>query len=134
MFRDPLNPSRDEIKHWAYDAETPPAKDPDFDLSVADLAHADLLVRLAADPECPKRQYFLGCLYLLVGERVRPDAVAKRPLHRCFRDEIALLKGMASEFPGNPDMELFRKRVDSLLANPASMNYDDWCDFGFVKV
>jgi hypothetical protein len=68
-MNDPWNPTDDEIIHWAYDAES--LHEQDWDLAITEISRASLFMRLAADASCPTRQFFLQCLYLLVGDAVR---------------------------------------------------------------
>ena len=67
-FGDPVNPTSDELRAWAFDAHAPePIQD--FELCVddpADPARLELLFALAGDPACPKREFFLDVLGLLV--------------------------------------------------------------------
>lgn len=63
-MRDPWNPTSAEITTWAYEpASMWPGQD--WDLAVTDDHNAHLLLKLASDPACPKREFFLRCLELL---------------------------------------------------------------------
>ncbi|QWF80924.1 hypothetical protein [Amycolatopsis sp. CA-230715] len=43
----------------------------DWDLRLATIGRAPLLLRLAADLDCPHRTYFLGCFHLIAEDAVR---------------------------------------------------------------
>ncbi len=78
FFADAVNPTDEEIERWAYiaDADYPPEMSQDWDLCVTEPGRADLLERLASDPGCPNRKFFLSCLYLLVGDAVRSNGAS----------------------------------------------------------
>lgn len=71
-MQDSWKPMKQELREWAYD---PNAiwPDQDFDLSVAKLHFDDLIIDFSADDKCPKRNLFLKCAYLIVGDAVMTD-------------------------------------------------------------
>ena len=102
-MRNPWEPTDDEIAAWAY---RPDAVEPvqDWDLSVASIDRAPLLIRLAADPACPTRDYFLRVLYLLVGDRVRAspgNATAWERVERvlCLAEAVPYARITGSRLP-----------------------------------
>jgi hypothetical protein len=70
VFADVFRPTEDEIRAWAY---APNSGEPvqDWDLVLATIGTAPLLLRLAADRDCPHRTYFLGCLHVIAEDAVR---------------------------------------------------------------
>lgn len=67
---DEVNPTRDEIRAWAYSGAVEPMED--SDVIIADLENLDLLLDLVSDPACLSRRYLLGTLYCLVGKPIAP--------------------------------------------------------------
>jgi hypothetical protein len=78
-------------------------------------------VTLAADGQCPHRQFFLGCLYLLAGDAVRtrfrtmPEASL-----RALTDEATST--------GEAWLSTWATRTRALVRTPESFDYEDWCD------
>ncbi|MEM9282173.1 MAG: hypothetical protein AAGA96_10120 [Verrucomicrobiota bacterium] len=118
-MRDPINPTRDEIRNWAY---TEGAMEPeqDWDLHLANLREFDLFTELAADDDCPSWDYFLRLLYLIVGDAVRTGFQTES--EETIRD---ILK--ATEKIPRHRFHVLRLRSDELLKRPESFAYDDWC-------
>lgn len=62
--------TREEITAWAYDVSAMwPFED--FDVCLPGQCSVSLLLELAMDLACPKRNFFLSCLYIYVGDAVR---------------------------------------------------------------
>ena len=113
------NPSSDLIKQWAYD-DTSFEPEQDWDIIIHDLPYENLYAQLASDNHCPKADYFLHLLYFTIGHSVRQgvtDETTKRVNHvTCAtRSHSSVL------------LSLFRERVASLMKDPSSFSYDDWC-------
>ena len=68
-MRDPFQPTTDEIRAWAYDADSL-CPEEDWDLIISGRGHDELFWTLASDSQCPKRHFFLECLAL----NLPPDA------------------------------------------------------------
>lgn len=122
---DPWNPTREEIIEWAYSDELEPEQD--WNLAVTEINNASLLLTLASDDNCPKRLYFLFCLYLLVGDDVRTNGGAHGGV-----EAITLVLNHAEVFP-HGDIIKWIERSRQLLAEPNLFVYSDWCDGGFVR-
>ena len=123
--RDPFDPTDDEIIAWAYGRDAVALVE-DWDLVLATVGRAPLLVRLAADPKCPTRDHFLRCLYLLVGDQVRPapaDAGAWEQIERVLR---------LADAARNPRIARWVARARVLRAHPEQFDYRLWCDGGIV--
>jgi hypothetical protein len=83
-MHDPWNPSADEIRTWAYDAA---AQEPceDFGLALKWTRHEKALLECASDDDCPKQDFFLGVLYLIVGDALRSNySSTNRPILEGF--------------------------------------------------
>jgi hypothetical protein len=64
-------------------------------------------------------------LYLVVGDTVRCDFRSRpRPIIEGFL-------ARSREYH-HPDIELWRRRSEELLANPSSFDYGLWCGGGYV--
>lgn len=123
-FADPANPSPDEIRAWAKCNDLEPMED--WDLVLADLTYADVLIELVATESCPSRRYLLGALYALVGDAVRSrfEQVSRTDL-----DQV-LARGRAS---GNVWAESWAARSARLIDNPEEFDYALWCAGGLAK-
>lgn len=123
-FADPAAPTAEEIRAWAACSDVEPMED--WDLVLANLRHADLLVELVVDENCPSRRYVLGALYVLVGEAVRSEFRKVSPADL----EPVLAKAAAS---ANAWAECWAARAARLIANPAEFDYAAWCAGGLAK-
>ncbi len=124
-FVDPINPTQDEIRAWAY---TPGAIEPtqDWDLILSVSKWDDFYLSLAADPQCPNSIYFLSLLYLIVGDEVRTN------YHLRSRKEIDHLLA-AAENSVNPRVRRWVERSRALIANPKSYDYRAWAGGGLAR-
>lgn len=125
-MKDPWNPTEEEIRDWAFDVnKLCPVQD--WDLAVADLKYKKALLSLASDPACPKREFFLAVLYLIVGDAVRSRWQAHR------QSEINKLLAEACRYS---DVSVLRwvERSQHLIGNPGEFDYNLWCSGGYVYV
>jgi hypothetical protein len=127
LFEDALNPTEEELRKWAYTdgAKYPDEMPQDWDLCVAEFSRGLLLLRLASDVDCPKRKFFLSCLYLLVGECVRTSAGSAH-VSDCARFLSRV------EMPLPEDVAQWLSRSRELLRSPEQFNYNKWCWGGFA--
>ena len=123
-FSDPADPTTGEIRAWARCNDLEPMED--WDLVLADLRYADVLVELVADEGCPSRRYLLTALYALVGTAVR-DGFSTVPRADV---EAVLAKARAA---GNTWLQAWADRSAQLIANPAEFDYALWCAGGLAK-
>lgn len=121
------DPSPEKLRRWAYreDAGEPVV---DFDLRVAKRSNAALMLELSNDDACPQRAFFLGCLYLLVGDAVRTQF---RAHPRAFIDD--LLAQASRLEPRCYAVAVWCERSEALLAAPESFDYELWCDGGHAQ-
>ncbi|HUR74642.1 MAG TPA: hypothetical protein VMZ00_10225 [Sporichthya sp.] len=123
-FADPANPSPAEVRAWAKCNDLEPMED--WDLVLADLRYADLLVELVADESCPSRRYLLTALYGLVGNAVRNKFATVAPADL----EAVLATARAT---GNSWAQVWAERSAQLIANPTEFDYALWCAGGLAK-
>jgi hypothetical protein len=125
-FADPWNPTVEELRAWAYkdDAMWPGE---DWDLAVTSEDRAELILQLAMDPACPSRDFFLRCLYLLVGDAVRTSFVV-----HSRQAVIDLLNRVPADCP--PDIGRWVARARELIQGPPeAVDRDLWCDGGYAR-
>lgn len=117
-MKDPWNPSSEEIRSWAYsDALIP---DQDWELAVIDtLKKQRLCLALAADPDCPNKQFFLGCLYVFTGDTIS-DTVP-HPI-----EELKDLLERAASYTNNEEIRLWWERSMALIQHPGNYTYEYW--------
>jgi len=126
MMEDPWNATEEDLRAWAY---SPGALYPieDWDLAVTADSNAELLLEFASDPACPSREFFLRCLYLLVGDAVRSRFIAHA------RGAVENLLAQVGE-KSLPTVIQWAVRSRSLLdAPPSAVDYATWCDGGLVR-
>jgi hypothetical protein len=122
-FQDPWNPTADEVRAWAYDANA--THEQDWELAVIRSGYDELLIELAADLSCPKAGFFLACLYLLVGDSVRSKGGSQSGL-----DLPALFE--RAESTADPELRLWVVRSRDLIRSPEKFDYDRWCCGGIL--
>jgi hypothetical protein len=117
----PFGPGDDDLRQWAYSGSLAPVED--FDVMVASIDRAPLLIELVSSPA---RAFFVCCLYLAVGDAVRTSfATTKRE-----RVEAALEE--AANSAHDPAVERWIADSRNLLANPETFDYDAWCGGGLA--
>jgi hypothetical protein len=117
-----------DVVSWAY------AKDEndwgpiqDWDIILAQGMTGEFLLQLASDKDCPKRAFFLHCLYIRVGDCVRT-------LHhdqRIFPGIEPLLEQAA--LIHDPLIIEWLERSKYLMTHPETFDYDFWCNGGFAR-
>ena len=125
-MQDPWNPTSAELMAWAYDRNST-WPEQDWDLAVTSDHNGQLLLQLALDTTCPKREFFLRCLYLFVGDAVRSGFVAHR------RDAVVEL---LNSVPSGPTPEISRwlaRSQDLIDADRSAVDYTLWCDGGYSR-
>ena len=113
-----------DLRAWAYSEELEPQED--FDLMITGCGHERLFLEWAADEACPKAEYFLGCLYLFVGDAVRTGYKTSS------RAEVEGLLGLA-EGGACESLHEWVDRSRRLIADPESFDYDLWCAGGYAR-
>lgn len=122
---DPWNPGPRDVREWAYDeASLEPCQD--WDLALLWNCPEKAILEAASDPECPKREYMVGILYLVVGSAVR-EKFKSHPL--------PVIEGFIerSKQYDHPDIQQWRKESFELLKDPSRFSYEYWCSGGHRK-
>ena len=124
-MKDPWNPKKEELRKWAYDPESK-WPDQDFDLSVTEIHFSELILECAIDENCPKKDFFLSCAYILVGDAVRSgfNSTTKENVQDFLK---------AVKITNNKNLLLLFERATKLIKNPLLFDYDLWCAEGFVR-
>jgi hypothetical protein len=122
-FVDRVNPTEQEIRRWAYTTAFEPMQD--WQLIIGGSEHAQTLIDLVSDPDCPSRRYLLGALYILVGDAVRSGYLTTP------REELDRLLAIAAARP-DPWLSTWVSRSSRLVASPREFDYADWCDGGLA--
>lgn len=124
-MKDPWNATHTEIEAWA---RQPNADWPteDWDLAVTRHDTMDLVFRLASDTSCPSRYFFLGSLYLFIGDAFRTQF---RAYSQSDVDE--LLAKVSADSPAY--ITRWAERTRALLAGDGGYSYDQWCDGGLAR-
>jgi hypothetical protein len=116
-----------DVMTWAFSKEDPCRPIEDWDIILAHGLDGEVLLRLASDQQCPKRDFFLHCLYILVGDYVRvllggrwtPPSLDDLLVHAATSD--------------NPTIRTWCQRSRNLIAHPETFDYDFWCNGGFAR-
>jgi hypothetical protein len=124
-MNNPWHPTLDEIREWAHD---PTALDPceDWDLALCWAKHQRAYLELASDATCPKRRYFLGVLYMMVGDAVRTNFQSlPRPI----------VEGIVACGDQHDDLHVkqWQSRCRQLLGHPELFDYERWWGWGFAN-
>ncbi len=124
-MKSPYHPTAAEIEAWAYEAD---AEEPiqDWDLLLAHERQEALYMKLASARDCPKSEYFLTLLYLIVGDEFRGNFKGRS------RDDIERLLRLAEKDFPSYWLHLWVKRSRALLERPETFRYEDWCGGGFA--
>ena len=119
-MRAPYNPRAEDLSEWAYRAS---AQEPvqDWDLILSHSPYESLYLKFASSNDCPKQEYFLSLLYLIVGDAVRTQYRTRR------REDVErLLKEAEQKFPSHW-VQLWVQRARALIAGKQPFRCDDWC-------
>ncbi len=116
-FHDWTNPTIEEIRKWAYDAEAT-SPEQDFALILATPDYIQELIELTADKTCPKRNFFLQTMYIFAGDAIR----------RANVEWLNLLSSLIQKGQSYNDelINIWAERVKQLENNPEKLNYSDW--------
>ena len=115
-MRDPFDPTDAELREWAASDEPWPFED--FDLMVADVEQAPLLLELTSSR---KRDFFVSCLYLVVGDAVRSS------FNTASRADVeAALEHAAATAAEDAVIRRWIEQSRKLLASPGDFDYETW--------
>lgn len=115
-FNDPYNPTADEIKMWAYNKNSFEPEQ-DWDVIVNWLGYPNLILKLAADDNCPTHNYFIHILYVIIGDYVRSN--------RSRSEEIDVLFNKAKKYD-HQYIKIWIERSGYIIKYPGKLKYGDW--------
>ncbi|HEX6699218.1 MAG TPA: hypothetical protein VF101_00650 [Gaiellaceae bacterium] len=125
-MRDPFDPTDAELRAWAQSGDFAPMED--WDLIIAEPLRAPTLIDLAADGPPESREFFLRCLYLLVGDAVRSG------FNSAPKEDVeAVLVGAEPAARESVSIALWLARSRRLLEHPEEFQYDAWCGGGLAR-
>ncbi|CAH1214731.1 hypothetical protein PAECIP111893_03840 [Paenibacillus plantiphilus] len=120
IFRDAQhawNPTQEEIKAWAYSGEKIPEQD--WELAVNSLENIPMICSLIDDEKCNRTLFFLGSLYVFIGDIVRSGEA----------EEIGRLSELLNTMKMKAKSERlidWIKRSKYLIQHPNTYDYDYW--------
>jgi hypothetical protein len=127
-FANPVDPSPNEIRAWAYHPDTIQLQTmpPDWDLLVANDRLVGTLFEVAMDAACPARRFALHCLYIYAADAIRTDfrAHPRRRLRKFVEQ---------AEEDGDELLTTWAHNTRMLLARPELFDYHEWCEGGLVR-
>ena len=114
----------ENIQAWAQ--KTPDTEWPhqDWDMEMASSEHADLILSLTSE-DCPQSDFFVSCLYILVGSCVASSGAS---ISRAKIDDL-LLKGEKSS---NKNVLHWVDRSRAFLKNPEQYDQSIWTGGGWA--
>jgi hypothetical protein len=115
--------TEDDIRSWAGDPDG--LYEQDWDIAFTGIGHEPLFIELASDDSCPKRGFFLHCLYLLVGDAARTQG------HTTSFEHLEELFACA-EATAKPCLLARVCQSRDLIANRRPFIYDLWCRGGLA--
>lgn len=110
-----------QLRTWAYSPDSFKSVGQDFELTVACLHRANVILECASDKNCPKQLFFVNCAYLIVGDLLRRSDNDDE----LERDVLAFVR--KAEKTGNERLLEFAWRARSVIENPSEFDYDQWC-------
>ncbi len=127
-FSNPVDPSPNELRTWAYSPDSVPLSSmpPDWDLLISGDRLISTLFDLAMDPSCPARRFALHCCYIYAADAIRTGFKAhpRRKLRKLVEE---------AEEEGDELMATWAHNTRVLLAKPGLFDYHDWCEGGLVR-
>jgi hypothetical protein len=127
-FANPVDPTAEELRAWAYQPDTVPleAMPAEWDLLLSTDELAGTLLDLAMDRSCPARRFALHCLYIYAADGVRQNATGHRK--RRMRKFIE----RADQW-GDDLMQTWAHNCRVLMDRPELLDYSEWCEGGLVR-
>lgn len=116
--------SDNQLLNWAYNPDQFVGMEQDFELLVANLDRANLVLECASDDNCPKQLFFLSCAFLIVGDAIRSNGDSSVFV---AQEEEILAFVRRAEKTGHALLLEFVWRARDLIENPSTFEYDLWC-------
>ena len=119
MMRDPINPTRDRIRMWAF---TEDAMKPEqvWELFLSSSREIDLTLNLPPMTTVRQRTTLSKFSVKTIGDAVRTNSMKES------EGSIREIHKMTEKFP-RYRFHLLRQRSEEFLDNPSTFIYDDWC-------
>ncbi|MGG0937058.1 hypothetical protein ABHN11_13220 [Brevibacillus centrosporus] len=111
------NPNQDDIKSWAYSDSRIPEQD--WELAVINFPNIPMICGLVDDPKCKHTRFFLGCLYVFVGDVVRSQN--EQDIH-----QLTVILKRVTDSLKNENLTTWVQRSLQLIQNPKLYNYEYW--------
>lgn len=113
LFKDPVNPTKEELKIWAFGNYYAPMED--FQLFVVDDPY--FVLNMVIDTDCPTGDFFLESLYVWLGDTVRNHSSDNEKLEKFL--EVA-------EKSSDEKISKLVERAKELINDPKSYDYSKW--------
>ncbi|GAA0808655.1 hypothetical protein [Spirilliplanes yamanashiensis] len=127
-FANPVDPTADELRAWAYHPNAVPLEQmpPDWDLLLSTDDLVGTLFDLAMDRSCPARRFAQHCLYIYAADGVRQNATGHR------KRKLRKLVERADQW-GDETMHIWAHNCRVLMSRPELLDYEEWCEGGLVR-
>jgi hypothetical protein len=124
-MQDPYDPTSAELENWC---RTPGAIEPteDWDLVITDSKNIGIIYSLAGTTSYPNWDYFLGCLYLFIGDAVRTEFSA-------VSSELAESVLKLADESAPEHLRRWRDRAERLISGLENFDYSLWCGGGYAR-
>jgi len=128
-FGNPVDPSPEELRAWAYSPDRVPLDTLPWDWDLL-VSSGDRLIstvfEIAMDPRCAARRFALHCLHIYAADGVRTHfrAHPRRRLKKLVEQ---------AESDGDGIMTTWAHNTRMLIARPELFDYHDWCEGGLVR-
>ena len=122
MFKPTDHLTAEHIRRWAY-KKNKAGSNPVWNDTLIDFSHANVLLDIAHDPDCPRRAAILNCLYMLTGTIVSKHEVSDVAKLRELLDSVRTTDQVINNWAN-------RSRV--ILQDLRKYDYAEWCEGGFA--
>ena len=122
MIKNIYEPNNEDVLFWLAHNEKWP--DPDWDLYVVNGKNDDLVFQLANDNACPEQEFFLHCLYYIVGEVYISNDMEK------YQERIDNLFNKKALLPS---VVHWKEKAALLLAGKITFDSDFWLNYLFFQ-
>lgn len=125
-FSNIYEPTPEEVNVWAFDtsAEWPAS---DWDYYVMNGRNDELVFRLANKETCSKKEFFIHCLYYLVGDYFNAEKENIKKLHR-IDNLINMVNSNSSD-----EVKQWKEKTLKLLAQEISFDPNFWFNYIYVS-
>ena len=116
-LKDEWNPTPQEIRVWANN----PASlcEQDWELAIAEFKNFDLMIELANDQTLSKKRFFLGCLYVFVGDIIEANE------HSSLNQLLSLITALDEEKISD-ELKQWTARSLAIIENKELYSYEYW--------